>query len=155
MAGAGDAEAIAALSLVAQELHRQAAPKRFKPGDIAALAALFADELAAADTVILLAEAGEQVVGYVYAKVSAQAETALTYAHTAFHVHQLAVSPPHRRSGAATGLMRAIEGEAKARKVNEVTLVHWDFNHAAANLFQSLGYAAQSHRMHKPLPDAN
>jgi|SRR5947209_3702151 len=148
---ASDADAIAALSLVAQEVHREAAPDRVKPGDIAALAALFAEELAAPDSVILLAETGEQVVGYVYAKVTAQSETAFSYAHTTLHVHQLAVSPSHRRGGAATGLMRGIEDEASVRRINEATLVYWNFNSAAANLFQSLGYSQQSHRMRKTL----
>jgi len=45
--------------------------------------------------------------------------------------------------------MRAVEAVARTRKVDEVTLVHWDFNHSAANLFQSLGYLGQGHRMRK------
>lgn len=150
----GDAEAVAALSLVAQEFHREAAPDRFKAPDEAAVVAMFAEEIASPDVVILLAEAGAEPVGYVLAKVNRQPESALTYAHTSLHVHQLAVSPTHRRGGVATALMRAVEVEAEERQVDDITLVHWDFNRPAANLFRSLGYESQSHRMRKRLQDA-
>src|SRR4051794_4211739 len=150
----GDADAVATLSLIAQEFHRQAAPDRFKTADKAALVAAFAEDIGSSDVVILLAETSGEAAGYVFAKVNAQPETALTYAHNALHVHQLAVSPAHRRGGVARALMRAVEAEAVARRIEEITLVHWDFNRSAANLFESLGYAGQSHRMHKRLSDA-
>ena len=148
----GDVETVAALSRIAQELHREAAPERFKAWDMAAFAAFFADELTSADTVILLAEEeGGEPVGYLYARESAQPETAFAHEHTTVHIHQLAVSPSHRRGGVATGLMRTIENEARARNADDVTLVHWDFNSAAAHFFHSRGYTPQSHRLRKML----
>jgi len=51
----------------------------------------------------------------------------------------------------ATTLMRAIENQARARNLSEVTLVHWDFKQAAADFFRSLGYTPLSHRLQRTL----
>ncbi|PSB23939.1 GNAT family N-acetyltransferase [Stenomitos frigidus] len=67
------------------------------------------------------------------------------------HIFLLYVLPQHRRRGIGKALMLHAEAWAKERGDRQIGLQVFQSNHAARNLYDSLGFGTQSLWMVKPL----
>jgi ribosomal protein S18 acetylase RimI-like enzyme len=110
----------------------------------AARSALYAELLAKPDTVLLLACAGDSLVGYGLAHVMAAGDTwiADTWRTGARigEIESLAVLPEYRGSGIGTRLLDALEAELAAAGVRDLVLGVLPGNTDAIRLYQRRGY---------------
>jgi ribosomal protein S18 acetylase RimI-like enzyme len=106
--------------------------------------ALYAELLAKPDTVLFLAEAGADPVGYGLAHVMTAADTWLadTWATGARvgEIESLGVLPAYRGRGLGTRLLDALERELEAGGVADLVLGVLPGNDAAIRLYRRRGY---------------
>jgi diamine N-acetyltransferase len=143
-----DADVIAALNAEVQDLHANALPGWFKPAG----PQTFPSEQAAAliampSSIVFLAERDAIPVGYAYAEVVAQPETAWRYAQSIVYVHQIGVRAEQRRQGIGAALLGAIRAEAERLGVTTVALDVWTFNEAARAFFRRQGFEPYNERL--------
>jgi ribosomal protein S18 acetylase RimI-like enzyme len=67
-------------------------------------------------------------------------------------VYDITVDEERRRQGWGRAIMRAFEGEARARGFARAGLNVYGDNHVARRLYESLGYVETSRQLHKELP---
>lgn len=91
-----------------------------------------------------VADAGDDLLGYVAAELMEKAETALRKPHIEGHIHHISVDPAHHRTGVGRALaMQAISG-LKGRRVDRITVGYFSFNEPSRALFASLGFEPAS-----------
>lgn len=147
-----DAQALAALNAVVQNLHHDALPQQFKGPEGSAGEAYLTERLAKPETVALVAEnRSGTAVGYVLGEVGDVPESALKWGGRVMDVQHIAVEPSEARRGWGTALMEAIEGEGARRGADEVRLDYWSFNERARRFFTALGYEPYNVRAAKVL----
>jgi ribosomal protein S18 acetylase RimI-like enzyme len=101
------------------------------------------------DVVVLVAERGGAIVGYVYAGLEPQSWKELREA--AGFVHDVAVDPSARRLGVAAALMEAAAEWLRSRGAPRVMLWTAEQNAGAQQLFASLGFRRTMVEMTKEL----
>lgn len=69
-------------------------------------------------------------------------------------IYDIAVDEERRRQGWGRAIMRAFEGEARARGFARAGLNVYGDNHVARRLYESLGYIETARQLHKELPGA-
>lgn len=69
-------------------------------------------------------------------------------------IYDIMVDEDKRRRGWGRAMMRAFEGEARARGFARAGLNVYGDNHVARRLYESLGYLETARQLHKELPDA-
>jgi ribosomal protein S18 acetylase RimI-like enzyme len=110
----------------------------------AARSALYAELLAKPDTILLLAGAGDSLVGYGLAHVMAAGDTwiADTWQTGARigEIESLAILPEYRGSGIGTRLLDALEAELAAAGVRDLVLGVLPGNSDAIRIYQRRGY---------------
>ncbi len=106
-----DAEAIAQLNTIVQDVHHRRLPGRFKAPDPTAFLPVVQEWLRSGSRAAFLAETDGELVGYALAVVQVRPENPLTFGATVVELDQLAVAPAHRRSGVGTALVRLSLGE--------------------------------------------
>ena len=110
----------------------------------AARSALYADLLAKPDTVLLLAYAGDALVGYGLAHVMPREETWVADTWVTGprigEIESLAVLPEQRGQGLGTELLELLERELHAQGVTDLVLGLLPGNDAAARLYARRGY---------------
>jgi ribosomal protein S18 acetylase RimI-like enzyme len=110
----------------------------------AARRALYAELLAKPDTVLLLATAGEELVGYGLAHVMSAGETwaADTWVTgpRIGEIESLAVLPEHRGRGLGTELLDHLEHELRDQGVTDLVLGVLPGNVGALRLYERRGY---------------
>ena len=110
----------------------------------AARSALYAELLAKPDTVLLLADADGEVVGYGLAHVMPAGDTwvADTWqtGDRIGEIESLAVLPSHRGRGIGTQLLAALERELQAAGVRDLIIGVLPGNEAAIRLYQRHGF---------------
>jgi ribosomal protein S18 acetylase RimI-like enzyme len=110
----------------------------------AARGALYADLLAKPETVLLLASAGETLVGYGLAHVMSAADTwaADTWVTgpRIGEIESLAVLPDHRGRGLGTELLDRLEEELRLQGVTDLVIGLLPGNAGAARLYERRGY---------------
>ena len=67
-------------------------------------------------------------------------------------VYDITVDEERRRQGWGRAIMRAFEGEARARGFARAGLNVYGDNHVARRLYESLGYVETARQLHKELP---
>ena len=97
---------------------------------------MFLDEIARSGSVCLVAQAGEQIVGYV---------VAATYAEV-WHVLNVCVRPGRRRNGHAERLLAALFARGDGHAHRGYTLEVRVSNAGAIALYESLGFSAHGVR---------
>lgn len=106
--------------------------------------ALYSELLAKPDTVLLLATAGEALVGYGLAHVMKASETwaADTWVTgpRIGEIESLAVLPDHRGRGLGTELLDGLEHELRLQGVTDLVIGLLAGNAAAARLYERRGY---------------
>jgi len=120
--------------------------RRYRPGDLEALlrveeesfspgqrysGLVFEYLLSLPGSVILLAEEGGEVIGYVAGYMEGR---------EVGHVASLAVRPAFRGRGVGKGLMKALEAELMARGARRLRLEVRESNMVARRLYEGLGY---------------
>jgi ribosomal protein S18 acetylase RimI-like enzyme len=106
--------------------------------------ALYAELLAKPDTVLILAMAGPNAIGYGLAHVLAAADTWLPdtwqTGDRIGEIESLAVLPSHRGQGLGTRLLDALETELAAIGIRDLILGVLPGNAGAIRLYQRRGY---------------
>jgi shikimate dehydrogenase len=143
-----DCAAISALNGHVQRLHAEAQPAFFKPPSATTFPPDYVAELMARpDTVMLVAEAAGDVVGYLYADVTPAMETSSTYAFGRFYIHHIGVAPEQQGRGVGAALIAAAKAEAHRRGIGRLALSTWAFNEGAQRFFERQGFESYNHRM--------
>jgi len=147
-AAAADCAVLSELNAGIQRLHADAHPDFFKPPSATTFPPDYWIELMARpDTVMLVAELGGRVVGYLYGDVTPALETSSTYAFQRFHIHHVGVTPEQQGQGCGAALLEAAKEEARRRGIGRLTLATWAFNHQAHRFFEGQGFTYYNHRM--------
>ena len=147
----GSAEDLAALEplwVSVHHRHAQAMPELAPYVDDTqtwkARSALYADLLAKPDTVLLLAHAGDSLIGYGLAHVMPARDTwvADTWQTSSRigEIESLAVLPEYRGRGVGTRLLDALETELAAAGVHDLILGVLPGNTDAIRLYERRGY---------------
>lgn len=145
----GDAELLAVLNKDVQQIHADALPKLFKqPDNLVEVTADFQTRiLADVDGLVFIAEADQQAVGYIYAKVVTRPENAYTFTQKLMLVDQISVRPSDQHKGYGQLLMQAVLDEASAQGVFRVVLDMYSFNSNAQHFYAKMGFERLSARM--------
>ena len=149
--GARDAEALRTLNIEHQDFSRTLEPSW--PEGTAVVdryVAFLEKECAAHDGRVLLAESRGGVVGFVCVVASTRGDSPDDPATFAW-IHDIFVSPEHRRRGVATALMAAAEAFARSRGAKELRLGVIDRNTSARELYRGLGFRDYTRVLTKPL----
>lgn len=153
LATVSDVEALVALNRIAQDMHSQAFPDRFRrdaPQQIVADA--FAEKIQASTSYWLVAEEDEPVA-FLSADFFEREETWHSVARRVCYLAGIVVAPAFRRRGIARALIEALEREADARGTT-IELDVFSFNDEAKEVFSNLGFKRVMERMvrtgHKP-----
>jgi ribosomal protein S18 acetylase RimI-like enzyme len=153
-ATAADVAALVELGREVQQLHRDAAPDRYRDPTAQELAARFDELLADPEQVVLVAEEEGAVVGHVVVRrIETEAHT-FAPARRLAHVEQLAVRAGAQRAGHGRALMAAAEALGRRWGSQAVTLDVQAFNGGARDFYQALGYEVATLRMRRVLPSA-
>ena len=151
-ATAHDAEALASLNRIVQDLHRNAMPDVYKATDLATLARVFRERFLDPSWHVWLAERADGTpLGYVATLVKPARESPFHRTPARVEVDQLAVHPNARRRGVGRRLMAVAEGWAEAQGCAGTVLTVIDFNEEALGFYEALGYHTASRRMTKDL----
>jgi GNAT superfamily N-acetyltransferase len=143
-----DAAAISALCEDVQRLHAEALPTRFKPASPETFPPERVRELMnTPDHIFFVAEHGDVVIGHIHAEHQSVPETPFRYAAEIIYVHQIGVSPLHRRSGAGRQLLEAVTNWAREQNIATVTLHTWAFNSNAIAFFEHQNFVCIDQRM--------
>ena len=129
-------------------LHVRNRPDVYLPREHVLPEKVFEQMCESPDHVLLCAEEGEKMAGFVLASVrnrSFMANMLTLYAE------ELYVFPEWRRKGVAAEMMRALEDAGRAHGCVRVDLMVWEFNAAARELYASCGYTCQSRILEKKL----
>ena len=106
--------------------------------------AFYAEGLAKPDTVLLLASAGDEVVGYGLAHIMRTEDTWVSdtwvTGERVGEIESLAVLPEHRGRGLGSRLMDGLEQELRRQGVTDLVLGLLPGNAPAARLYERRGY---------------
>lgn len=141
LATPADLPALGRLGALLMRAHYEFDPQRFMdPGTDPAegYAWFLGKQLKDADSVVFVAEDGEQVVGYVYAALEPVSWKELRDA--CGFIHDILVEESNRRAGTATALMNAATEWLRERGAPRVILGTADKNERAQRLFTKLGF---------------
>ena len=136
-----DLPALGRLGAHLMRAHYACDPNRFMaPGDdpSGGYAWFLGTQLRDRDVVVLVAERGGAVVGYVYAGLEPQSWKELREA--AGFIHDIVVDETGRRHGVASALMEGAMAWLRERGAPRVMLWTADQNEAAQRLFTKLGF---------------
>lgn len=147
-ATAQDAEAIAQLNTIVQDVHQRHLPRRFKASDPGAFLPVIREWLRSGARAAFLAESDDgEPVGYALAVVRERQENPLTFGVTVVELDQLAVDPSHRRSGVGTALVGQVMEYARQQGADRVELGVHRFNEEAQAFFATVGFGVILLRM--------
>jgi GNAT superfamily N-acetyltransferase len=128
-------------------LHHQALPDRFRIAHPARDEAFIRDWLAREDAGMFVAEASQQVIGVVQFHIVASPERPTAYARTYVFVDSLVIQARHRQQGLGRALMEHVHSWAREHGILTIELNVFEFNQAAIQLYEQLGYQTISRRM--------
>ena len=147
-----DTRALGRLGAMLMRTHYDFDPQRFlSPGEDAerGYASFLGSKLGASDDVVLVAEDGGEIVGYVWAALEPLSWKELR--GPAGFIHDIAVMEESRRSGVAKKLMEAAVDWLRERGAPRVVLWTAAPNEAAQALFRRLGFRETMVEMTKEL----
>jgi GNAT superfamily N-acetyltransferase len=145
-----DAEALSRVFAASAEYHRDIDDM---PPLIAPLGMDYARQRFAAmrtddsEHLLLVAEAGGEVVGHVEARMRRDEAAGFT----GTYVEELAVAPEWRGRGVGTALMAAVDEWARGKGALSVALDHFHTNEGAHRLYERLGFHVRGIIMEKRL----
>jgi ribosomal protein S18 acetylase RimI-like enzyme len=139
-ATSADLDGAAALAARLVVMHHEVDPERFfLPDNVEqGYAHWFRHELARREAVILVALAGDEIIGYAYGTLEARDWNLLLDRHAA--IHDIFVVDSARGRGAGLLLMQAIIGELEALGAPRIVLSTMVGNQNAQRLFERAGF---------------
>lgn len=150
-AALADLPAVCALGEDLAALHHAAWPAVFAPASGGARDLVhWRDSLAGPDRMAYVAEAEAAVVGFITLGVASEAHSLFQPQRHA-RVNSVCVAAWMRGRGIGRALMAQAETWALEQGAGELRLVVWDFNRAALQLYEELGYEMRSHSLAKVL----
>jgi len=143
-----DAEAIAALAVQVQQLHRDHDADTYRQPDAALMLPTYLDRLSSPETVVFIAEDVDgDAVGYVVTTPRAVEESALTNAARFVELIEIGVAGDRRGRGVGRALHdRIVEHWADAG-ATEIRLTVIAFNAGARRYYERVGFVELSRRM--------
>jgi ribosomal protein S18 acetylase RimI-like enzyme len=111
----------------------------------------FAQTIEDPEALMLVADAGGDVVGALLARFGRLPAPPNPEAGRYLHVLSLGVRTEWRRVGAGRALMSAAHALAREAGAAEVELHVWEFNRAALAFYEGLGYETLERTMRRPL----
>jgi ribosomal protein S18 acetylase RimI-like enzyme len=142
-AEAGDAALVSRLNADVHAVHAAGLPERFKPpGPGTFPPSMVVGLLGRAETLIFLAYAGADPVGYVYAEVMRRPENAIRYDASMVYIHHISVSPDYHGQGIGKALLGAVRAAGREAGIERIGLDVWMFNDGARSFFRSQGFVA-------------
>ena len=151
VAAPADLAAVCALAEDLAALHHAAWPTVFAPASGGARdAAYWRDSLDGPNRTAYVAETDGAVVGFITLGVVSEAHTLFQPLRHA-RVNSVCVAAGMRGRGIGRALMAQAEHWALTQGASELRLVVWDFNRAALQLYEELGYEMRSHSLVKVL----
>jgi ribosomal protein S18 acetylase RimI-like enzyme len=137
-----DAQLLAGLNKAVQQIHADAYPYLFKqPQNFAEIVADFEMRiLADVDGFVLIIEADQQAVGYIYARVVTRPENAYIHEQKWMHVDNISIQPAYQNKGYGQMLMNAVRDEAVAKGIYRVLLDTYEFNANAQQFYAKMGF---------------
>jgi diamine N-acetyltransferase len=111
-ADSADVGPIARLNQHVQQIHVAAEPGDFHPVIPQQAEPFFSDLLASPVNVILIAEAFDRPLGYVWAQDTQRGSNPLTRPVRSLYIHHIAVDPDKRQMGIGRALVLGVEEEA-------------------------------------------
>ena len=146
-----DIPAIDALDNDVTAMHQRAWPHLFTlPTTRVPEVSSWTQAIEAADSAVFVAEASDEVVGFVLIKMLAEGRPLLQPMRFAA-VPSLAVAEGRRGKGIGSQLMALAENWARGEGAEEIRLTVWDFNDAAARMYAGLGYETRTRALGKRL----
>ncbi|MEM9654432.1 MAG: GNAT family N-acetyltransferase [Actinomycetota bacterium] len=147
-----EAEEIASLNGVVQQLHYERRPDWFKPPDATSFLPVVRAWLASETTTVFVAtDDSGKLVGYSVGVRHERPDNALVHGATFVELDQVVVVPAARRQGVGRSLCTAVIDWAEAAEVDRVELSTWAFNHTAYRAFEGLGFSPTVRRMSRPV----
>jgi ribosomal protein S18 acetylase RimI-like enzyme len=148
-----DIPAIVELFGPIDELHSAGAPYAFRGSAAVPRSAQRIEELIAGPgTTILVAAAGERVLGQVGIEIVTISADRMPFVPRRYAlVNDLMVASDAQRRGIGGALMTAAERWSIGQGVDAVELTVWEFNQNALHLYERLGYATQMRRLRRVL----
>jgi ribosomal protein S18 acetylase RimI-like enzyme len=148
----GDLPAVGRLGALLVQLHHKLDPARFIPAGPEterAYASYLGGQLDKPRVVVLVAERGDEVIGYTYAGVEGHDYMALR--GPAGVLYDIVVDPVHRGNGVGRKLLDATLVALKARGAPRVVLSTAEGNMAARRLFVGAGFRPTMSEMTREL----
>lgn len=146
-----DLAAICALTEDLAALHHAAWPTIFAPASGGERdAAHWRDSIEGPNRVALVAEVDGVIVGFIALAVATETHSMLQPVRHA-RVNSVCVAAAMRGLGIGRALMAQAECWAQVQGASELRLVVWDFNRAAMQLYEDIGYQLRSHTLGKVL----
>ena len=142
-----DVPVLVALNGIAQDMHADAFPERFKrdaPKQVVADA--FTAMIQSSTSYWLVAEE-EQPTAFLSADFCERPESWHSVSRRVCYLAGIVVAPDYRRRGVARTLLAALKREADARGVDCIELDVWSFNDEAREVFSKLGFNRLMERM--------
>ncbi|MFC3077495.1 GNAT family N-acetyltransferase [Phenylobacterium terrae] len=152
-ATAADAPALGRLGALLVAVHHDYDPERFLAPDTATAEGygrFLAGQLRRPEVVMLVAEAGGQVLGYSYAAI--EGTDYMTLRGPAGALHDLLVDPAHRGRGVGRRLLEASIAALEARGAPRIVLSTAERNVGAQKLFAEAGFRRTMVEMTRELP---
>jgi GNAT superfamily N-acetyltransferase len=146
----GDLESVVKLGITIQELHAEGLPEVFVTADGQALTEFFREVLTS-ESFVLVAEAGNDMVGYILADHIERDASPFKHASSLLYVHHIAVRPDAQKRGVGKQLMDAAVELGRTLGATAVRLDSWSFNSDAHAFFTNHGFAPINIVFERPL----
>lgn len=143
-----DIPSLVVLNDTVQKMHAIEYPHIFKyPANAAQITSFFSERINRENDLILIAsmESGE-VTGYIWTTVNNMSENPFKFEQQVMYIHQIAVSPEHRKDGVGSALIKQVERFASGLNIHRLELDSWMFNQEAHEFFHRLGFS--NYRIH-------
>jgi ribosomal protein S18 acetylase RimI-like enzyme len=151
-ATAGDYNSLCELFEEMDALHREALPHLFqKPNGAAREKDTYLGLIADENVALLVAEAGENLVGFVHAIVREPPAFPVFVPRRYAVVDGIVVKSGFQNHGIGRILMDKMQEWAIAKGVTSIELNVYEFNETAISFYESLGYRTFSRKMSKEL----
>jgi GNAT superfamily N-acetyltransferase len=135
-----DAERLARLNAIVQDLHVAHRPDQFKTVSADELAAWFRTLLGNPRVHMWIAEEDGVPIGFVSAGFHDRPATPFTPPRRWCEMDQIAVDPEWRGKGIGQALMRTLVEKAQTEGVRHIETASWSFNEDAHQVFERFGF---------------
>ena len=130
-----------------ENVHRVGRPDLFKPGEKKYTDEQILEIFKSVQTPVFVAEAGGQVLGYVFCIIQNTVGSKCIFDHKTLYIDDLCVDESARGRGVGKILYDYALGFAKSIGCHNVTLHVWDKNPGARSFYEKMGMGIQQTTM--------